>query len=537
MSAPPSPFLTPSGDRFEERGRSDVRTPRGTTKRPGSLSVERICAKKAATPVRRKKQSAAAGAGPSTSAATQGAATSGATTPPPPSPAAAGANADADAERVPTPASAGATSTADDPPAPTGEGEEEEDNDGFTVVSRRRRPPPIFVYGVADIFGLLEALQTTCGEREVTAEVAGDAVRIRCEGHRGFQDVLAALDERSVEYHTYSTGNEKFLRYVLRGIPLELSFDALHSNLEHLGFQVRKLERICSQRPGRRGRPLPLIIATLQDTQRHRALREVTSIRGLRVRVEVYRPPRGPTQCHNCLDFGHVARNCKRRTRCKFCGNAHGAEQCPLGQNPPAEERNCSNCQGDHHGAKYKGCPEYKRRCFRGNAAQQQRHERQQRDRRRRAGIQERRAADARSEASRSPSRERTPSRRRSASPPPQPPPQPPRSQRRGHQREQRPQRRQEHSYAHAAAPRPRQQRERPPTAADAAREERAAQVEQRRRTAEATPVPTSLSEQERVLSRTIDELARNGLDLVRVTQALMRAVSGRDPAEWPAII
>lgn len=58
-----------------------------------------------------------------------------------------------------------------------------------------------------------------------------------------------------------------------------------------------------------------------------------------------------PWQCFNCQDFGHLAKNCKKRPKCVLCAGTHKFSECTK-QNI---EIKCSNC-GYNHTASYGGC-------------------------------------------------------------------------------------------------------------------------------------------------------------------------------------
>ena len=38
----------------------------------------------------------------------------------------------------------------------------------------------------------------------------------------------------------------------------------------------------------------------------------------------------GPTQCKNCMNFGHGTLNCHLKARCVRCGEEHLSKKCPL---------------------------------------------------------------------------------------------------------------------------------------------------------------------------------------------------------------
>ncbi|KAG8236766.1 hypothetical protein J437_LFUL015831 [Ladona fulva] len=78
---------------------------------------------------------------------------------------------------------------------------------------------------------------------------------------------------------------------------------------------------------------------------------------GFKVRIEKYKPPKGPPQCHRCQQFSHVDKACSMNARCVKSGLNHLSKDCIK---PREEEAKCANCSGGHP-ASYRGCPTYQR--------------------------------------------------------------------------------------------------------------------------------------------------------------------------------
>ncbi|XP_070396601.1 uncharacterized protein [Dermacentor albipictus] len=58
-----------------------------------------------------------------------------------------------------------------------------------------------------------------------------------------------------------------------------------------------------------------------------------------------------PTQCYNCFRYGHMAKHCRRRVRCKVCAGNHSYKECVS-----RGEQRCGNCDGPH-AATFGRCP------------------------------------------------------------------------------------------------------------------------------------------------------------------------------------
>ena len=59
-------------------------------------------------------------------------------------------------------------------------------------------------------------------------------------------------------------------------------------------------------------------------------------------------------RCYNCQRLGHIASNCRSKTRCVHCGGFHSFESCSQNNEPK-----CSRCGGSHSAA-YAGCETFK---------------------------------------------------------------------------------------------------------------------------------------------------------------------------------
>lgn len=93
-------------------------------------------------------------------------------------------------------------------------------------------------------------------------------------------------------------------------------------------------------------------------------LRTVKYIDHVVVRFEEYSVNKtNVTQCANCLNFGHGAKNCFLPPRCIKCGDNHKSVACDKNLKPtdpkskiPKSQVKCANCQGSHT-ANYSKCP------------------------------------------------------------------------------------------------------------------------------------------------------------------------------------
>jgi hypothetical protein len=95
-------------------------------------------------------------------------------------------------------------------------------------------------------------------------------------------------------------------------------------------------------------------------------VREIKSLFSIGVKWEYFTKRNlGPTQCGNCLKFGHGSKDCHLPPNCIKCGNSHLSSACIFnlptasGEEKPKIPKNkikCVNCWGDHT-ANFSGCP------------------------------------------------------------------------------------------------------------------------------------------------------------------------------------
>ncbi|KAL1131903.1 hypothetical protein AAG570_011514 [Ranatra chinensis] len=102
-------------------------------------------------------------------------------------------------------------------------------------------------------------------------------------------------------------------------------------------------------------RKLPLFLVEFHHAVDKNKVNGITNIFGMGVRVEPYKTPKTPLQCHNCQRLGHGAQCCSAERRCVKCGLNHLAKEC----NKTKEEFYCALC-GENHTATYRGCLTYK---------------------------------------------------------------------------------------------------------------------------------------------------------------------------------
>ena len=168
------------------------------------------------------------------------------------------------------------------------------------------------------------------------------------------------MQQNKVAGHTYQLQEERPLQYFLRGIPKEVPKTEVQAALEEEGYTVQNLEYYTSLKlQDASGLPLklPHLIIKMGNTEENKKFIQLKALRGVRIEVSQYMPPRQPVQCKNCQRFGHSKNYCTHPPRCVRCTEDHGTGQCTLprlgteNHCPPK----CVNC-GKKQPTNYNGC-------------------------------------------------------------------------------------------------------------------------------------------------------------------------------------
>ena len=147
----------------------------------------------------------------------------------------------------------------------------------------------------------------------------------------------------------------------MKGVPTDITDSEFQEFPDLNKINYAKAERLKRKKDGR---VLPMFQLEINDSTEVKALISqnlVCNVTGIVHKVEEFRQPISVSQCFNCQNFGHSAKNCRSNIKRLNCGEGHFHKGCP---NREAKKPKCANCKGPHV-ASYKGCPEYKKQAFR----------------------------------------------------------------------------------------------------------------------------------------------------------------------------
>lgn len=156
-------------------------------------------------------------------------------------------------------------------------------------------------------------------------------------------------------------------RLLMYDVPVEVTGqdllkDLYYRNFERRGFSAEKFAREVRyvNRRAKANDKLGSVLLEVDPTVRQMLLAEgrvYTTSRSHRVVDHD-----GLVRCFKCLDFGHIAKSCKRAQKCRQCGaEGHQQDACPNTAGAPK----CANCRArggdDGHSVMDAGCPHFVR--------------------------------------------------------------------------------------------------------------------------------------------------------------------------------
>ncbi|GFR11233.1 nucleic-acid-binding protein from transposon X-element [Trichonephila clavata] len=219
-----------------------------------------------------------------------------------------------------------------------------------TAPQRKQHVPPITIDNVSNQAALLKHLQGVTNLK-LEAKLIGMKFRIYPQTPYAYTLIRRYIDENGLEGYTYMLPEDKKLRAVIRGLPIDMPPMEIISDLATQGFQIEECHNMVSRKTGA---PMPLFMLSMERTEQHKSIfRKVTSIGFVKVIVEILRKKYGPPQCYRCQGFFHSSKFCTRTPRCVKCAGNHLAKECVK---ELSEKPKCCLCGGEHP-ANFLGCP------------------------------------------------------------------------------------------------------------------------------------------------------------------------------------
>ncbi|KAL1130356.1 hypothetical protein AAG570_013294 [Ranatra chinensis] len=132
---------------------------------------------------------------------------------------------------------------------------------------------------------------------------------------------------KGVAFLRASLQPDKPEKFIIRGADEETLPDEILEELKTQGFPVTRVAQLKATADKRK---LPIFLVQLTPSEDKDKIRNMIDLCGMKMKVEAYRTPRRPLQCHKCQRLGHVVNCCSTEKRCVKCGNNHPAKECAV---------------------------------------------------------------------------------------------------------------------------------------------------------------------------------------------------------------
>lgn len=221
---------------------------------------------------------------------------------------------------------------------------------------RQPRPPPI----VADSDVPLREIQHLLGEDCVYKRTT-IGTKIFPENFEKYNFCKKALSENKIEYHSYNSKDNRLYTVFLYGLP-RMSTGDIINDLCSYNLTPTSVTEVTTKYSN-----INDAVYKVQFTRKNfnpKNLHLVKTIDRVVVSWRKQNPKKNdkPTQCWNCLMYGHGGAHCNRRPACMTCGNQHRTEDCQLKNQKKPAVFSCFNCKKSgreriDHSANDERCP------------------------------------------------------------------------------------------------------------------------------------------------------------------------------------
>ncbi|GFR33432.1 putative RNA-directed DNA polymerase from transposon X-element [Trichonephila clavata] len=214
---------------------------------------------------------------------------------------------------------------------------------------QHRPPPPITIDNIEKTAQLLKRLQDLTGEKLVGRTI-GKSLRVYPQTPIAYRKIRNLIEVENLESYTHQLAEEKDLKVVIRGMPVDMPVQEIVADLHSLGITVTECKPMNNRKTGL---PMPLFLLTLPKTDDNKNIYNISEICSMKVKPESLNRKHGPAQCFRCQGFFHSSRFCTRNPKCVKWGKPHLTRDCVKTIN---EDPTCCHCQGKHP-ANFLGCP------------------------------------------------------------------------------------------------------------------------------------------------------------------------------------
>jgi len=185
-----------------------------------------------------------------------------------------------------------------------------------------------------------------------------------CTTVEHFRTLRKYCVDNQINCFTHALPAERKDKYVVYDLPSEVERDDIIAAYASLGLTCADAKPLSIKNKRHADHNVFVVYFDADKKVKYEQAAQLNRINGAVCKVVRYsKNSSGPTQCANCLAFGHGKQNCHMPARCVRCGQRHESSKCvflPANAQPttkiPTDKVACANCK-QNHPASYKGCP------------------------------------------------------------------------------------------------------------------------------------------------------------------------------------
>lgn len=232
------------------------------------------------------------------------------------------------------------------------------DNTTNINVNRVRNQPPIVVDKTIDFNEVIKFFDFDCFFKRTSI-----GTKIITDSKEKHSKCAEILKEKNIGFHSYEAIDDKVLKVFLHGL-CKVDIEYLKGDLIANNINPVQIKEVITPRSSNND-----ALYALEFKKTDVNLSQLKNIKYVCKTAVQWKPykkrNRGePTQCSNCLMYGHGGKNCHRLNACFSCGRTtHKSQDCPLNKKDPSTIIvKCFNClskgyNDTSHRANDKNCP------------------------------------------------------------------------------------------------------------------------------------------------------------------------------------
>ena len=222
-------------------------------------------------------------------------------------------------------------------------------------------PPPIIIQNL-EIISLKEILKSFSHYNDTTFKHTTNGTKLFVQCTEQYKLLKSFCIENQLKFHSHLLKEEQKIKIVIHGLH-EMEINDLKDELELKEVFPCDIKKLQIFKPRFDKQCIYMLYFMKSDGIKISNLRTIRSLCHMMVKWDFYHPRKtGPTQCNNCMQFGHGAESCFLDPKCIRCGDNHKSSSCSLLSDPsdiksriPEDKVKCANC-GEKHTANFNKC-------------------------------------------------------------------------------------------------------------------------------------------------------------------------------------